>query len=68
LIESRQSPKVAIKDGSDVPILASAIAGRADVFVTGDAELLKPGDVEGVPVVSPRNLWMRLAGLEGRGR
>jgi putative PIN family toxin of toxin-antitoxin system len=66
LIEERQNPSVAIEDADDVAIVASAIAGRAEVFVTGDSALLQLREVDGLSIVSPRELWIRLAGLASR--
>jgi putative PIN family toxin of toxin-antitoxin system len=63
-VESRENPSIPIKDTDDIPILACAIAGKADVFVTGDKELLDLQKIEDLAVVSPRELWNRLAGLE----
>ncbi len=64
VVESRKNPPVPIKDADDVPILACAIAGKADVFVTGDKELLDLRKIEDLTVVSPRELWNQLAGVE----
>ena len=64
VVESRKNPLAPIKDADDVPILACAIAGKADVFVTGDKELLDLRKIEDLAVVSPRELWNQLAGLE----
>lgn len=50
-----------ISDPDDATVVACAIAGRADLFVTGDKELLDLSEVEGMPIVSPRELWERLA-------
>jgi uncharacterized protein len=36
VVESRKNPSIPIKDADDIAILACAIAGKADVFVTGD--------------------------------
>ena len=68
MVESRKNPSIRIKDTDDIAILACAIAGKADVFVTGDKELLSLRKIEGLAVVSPRELWNRLAGLESRRR
>jgi putative PIN family toxin of toxin-antitoxin system len=57
---------VPIKDESDISILACAIAGDAEVFVTGDKELLDLKKVRALPIVSPRQFWLQLAGLENR--
>ena len=53
-------PKVAIKDKSDLIILAAALSGNAELLVTGDRELLNLGNVEGLDIVSPRAFWERL--------
>jgi len=66
LIESRKTPSIAIKDADDIPILACALASKADVFVTGDKALLDLRAVDGLPIVSPRQLWSQLSGLEKR--
>ena len=64
VVESRKNPSIPIKDADDISILACAIAGKADVFVTGDKELLDLRKIEGLAVVSPRELWNQLADLE----
>lgn len=63
LLHEMQAPSFPIPDADDVPILASAIAGKADVFVTGDKALLDLREIDAVPILSPRELWIRLAGL-----
>ena len=55
---------ISIRDASDLPILACAIAGKADVFVTGDKELLDLGRIGGLVIVSPRDLWLKLMDVE----
>ena len=52
-----QVPDVELADPDDLWILASALAGGADVLVTGDRELLKHESVGPVRIVSPRGLW-----------
>jgi len=64
VVESRKIPPISIKDADDIPVLACAIPGKADVFVTGDKELLDLRKIEDLAVVSPRELWNQLAGLE----
>jgi putative PIN family toxin of toxin-antitoxin system len=54
------SPNIEIRDKDDVPILSSALNGEADIFVTGDEELLKLGEVEKLEIMSPRIFWERL--------
>ena len=50
-----------LADPDDLPILACALEGPAEVFVTGDRELLRLESLAGMPVVSPRQLWLKLA-------
>jgi uncharacterized protein len=47
-------------DVADAAILECAARASAEIFVTGDGALLKLGEYEGLPIVSPRNLWLRL--------
>lgn len=65
LVPLRAGLSIPIKDADDVVILACALAGGADVFVTGDKELLDLKRIERLPIVSPRQLWLRLRGLQG---
>ena len=46
-----------ISDADDERIVAEAMAGEADVLVTGDAALQKLGKRAPLPIVSPRGLW-----------
>lgn len=50
-----------IPDPDDIPVLACALDAGVDVFVTGDRALLELGEVEGLPIISPRQLWDQLA-------
>ncbi|MBI3322166.1 MAG: putative toxin-antitoxin system toxin component, PIN family [Candidatus Omnitrophica bacterium] len=47
-------------DPGDVKVLGAAVAGKADLLVTGDKELLSIAVVRGIPVVSPREFWTRM--------
>ena len=47
-------------DADDALVLGEARSGRADMFVTGDAALLKLRAVEGLKIVSPRQFWEAL--------
>ena len=55
------SPAVSLPDPDDEAIVASALSGKARVFVTGDKALLELGSVEGLPVISPRQFWELLS-------
>ena len=48
-------------DPKDNPILATAIAGKADLIVSGDKRhMLALGEVEGIPIVTARDALDRL--------
>ena len=51
-----------ISDPDDEWVVASAVAGGADMLVTGDAAVLKVGKRAPLPILSPRGLWERLRG------
>lgn len=52
-------------DPKDNPILATAIAGKADLIVTGDKSHMQSlGHVHGTPIVTPRNALDMLRGQE----
>ena len=46
-----------IRDPDDRWILAAAMAGRADVLVTGDRDLLDVAGKAALPIVDPRGFW-----------
>lgn len=64
VVESAEIPGIRVRDATDIPILACAVAGEADVFVTGDKELLDLRRIGNLPIVSPRELWLQLMGVE----
>jgi predicted nucleic acid-binding protein len=48
-------------DPKDNPILAAAIAGKADLIVSGDKKhMLALGAVAGIPIVTAKNALDRL--------
>lgn len=53
------APTLAIKlrDPDDLVVLAEAVAGGADVFVTGDQDLVSVAARAPLPIVTPRGLW-----------
>jgi len=57
-------PDVTIRDRDDLPILASALAGRAEVLVTGDKELLTLGSIYNLEIISPRQFWEKIVGQQ----
>jgi putative PIN family toxin of toxin-antitoxin system len=49
--------EVPICDQADKVLLSAALAGQAELFVTGDAELLELREIGPMAVVSPRRFW-----------
>ena len=56
LVESSDPADVAV-DRDDAIVLGDAMAGHAEVFVTGDAKVLGLGQHGALRIVSPRGLW-----------
>jgi putative PIN family toxin of toxin-antitoxin system len=44
-------------DAADALVLGEAVAGQAELFVTGDAALLRLAFVGALKIVSPRQFW-----------
>ena len=54
------APTIA-RDPADDQVLAAAIAGQADLIVSGDHDLLELQQVEGVPIVDPATALVRVS-------
>jgi putative PIN family toxin of toxin-antitoxin system len=54
LAEDTERAKGACRGPADDAVLSVAIEGRADVIVTGDADLLALGEYERITIVTPR--------------
>jgi putative PIN family toxin of toxin-antitoxin system len=57
--------EVEVRDRADAWVLASAVAGRADVLVTGDQDLLVLGRRAPLLVLNPRGFWTLARGAAG---
>ncbi len=64
---SGKSPRIALRDRDDLEILAAALNGKSDLFITGDTELLKLGKFQTLEIISPRAFWDRLRSLRRAG-
>jgi putative PIN family toxin of toxin-antitoxin system len=53
-------PDIKLQDKSDLIILSSAINGKADLFITGDRELLDLQKFGAMEIISPRMFWEKL--------
>ncbi len=60
IVEPTTVPTEACADTDDLPVLGTAVAGKAECLVTGDQELLELGSYEGIPVLSPRAFYDRV--------
>ena len=49
-----------LRDPDDAWVLASALAGGAELLVTGDKDLLSIAERAPLPIVDPRGCWDRL--------
>jgi len=51
-------PSIRIRDEDDLMVLASALAAKADVLITGDKDLLDIKEqVHGLVITDPRGFW-----------
>lgn len=55
-------PEPVCRDPDDDAILATALAAKADLLVTGDKDLLVLGTYAGIPIVTPEMCLARLRG------
>jgi putative PIN family toxin of toxin-antitoxin system len=51
---------VAIRDKSDIPVLSEAIAGNAEILITGDRDLLDIAEQLQLQILTPRAWWEQL--------
>ena len=63
VVQGKQ-PFPSLPDPDVEAIVASALAGQANVFVTGDKALLELQQVVNLPVISPRQFWEMLASFD----
>ncbi|UZR29629.1 putative toxin-antitoxin system toxin component, PIN family [Methylococcus mesophilus] len=63
VVPAAGQPAAGIPDSDDAWIIAAALSAGADWFVTGDKALLALGEIEGLPVIAPREAYTRLRGI-----
>ena len=54
VVEPRESIELIADDPDDNRILEAAVAGKAEVIISGDRHLLRLGAFRGIPVVTPQ--------------
>ena len=57
LVEPSDVPREACRDPDDLPVLGTAAAGRAELLVTVDNDLLELGSFEGTAIIRPGDFW-----------
>ena len=55
-------PPLRLRDSDDEVVLASALAGGAEIVVSGDKDLLVATDDSPIPIVQPRAFWVLITG------
>lgn len=60
LSENTDLLTIDISDKDDIPILSTALNGNAELFVTGDKELLELRKIQSMRIISPRKFWKTL--------
>lgn len=61
LIASAEVTVPELRDPDDAHVLACALAARAEVIVSGDADLHALGNYQGIPILSPADCLKRIA-------
>jgi uncharacterized protein len=64
-IVDKAEPASVNVDAADALVLGEALAGHADLFVTGDAALLRHAAIGALNIVSPRRFWEVLRASKG---
>ena len=59
-VTPEEIPGDACREPNDLPILGTALAGRAEVIITGDKDLLALQAFRGIPILRPGEFWKLL--------
>jgi putative PIN family toxin of toxin-antitoxin system len=65
LVPKAEPLPLKLRDATDVAIVSEALAGGADVLVSGDRDLLEIPAPRGLKVVNPRGFWDLLRSQHG---
>jgi putative PIN family toxin of toxin-antitoxin system len=68
VVDRAPLPAIRLRDKSDLPVLAEAIAGGADALVTGDRDLLDVTSNAPLQILTPRGFWEQLRSRPRHGR
>jgi putative PIN family toxin of toxin-antitoxin system len=61
-VQVQPLPEPVCRDADDDWVLATAVAGRAEMIVSGDPDLLVLGAHQGIDIVAPRGFIERIQG------
>ena len=61
-VEPTEIPADICRDRNDIPILGTAVAGRAEFLITVDKDLLSLGTYKGIDIIKPAEFWRRTTG------
>jgi len=50
---------IPLRDAADIAMVSSALNGSADIFVTGDREIVNLKTVKSMRILTPRQFWDR---------
>jgi len=53
-------PSTACRDPNNLPVLGTAVAGRADILITVDKGLLDLREYSGISIIRPGQFWRRV--------
>jgi len=62
-VTPEELPGDVCRDPNDLAVLGTAVAGRADVIITGDKDLLVLTSFRGIPIVRPGESWRVLGAM-----
>jgi len=65
IVDPPPLPAPVSRDPSDDEVLALAAASRADLIITGDADLLTLGSHAGIPIIDPAEAITRISDSTG---
>jgi putative PIN family toxin of toxin-antitoxin system len=60
VVKGAKALKLEIRDLTDVPVLSEAVAGNAQVLVTGNRDLLEIAAKLPIQILTPRGLWEQM--------
>ena len=60
MVSPGEVPSAACRDPNDLPVLGTAVAGRADVLITVDKDLLDLREYSGISIIRPGQFWRRV--------